>query len=149
MPNIPITINVDFTGVTYQNGAWSGTPAFTPSPASQGVQQGNNKITWTLTTLNANRQNTVPAGYTPGFTSDGIVFKVTNQQPWNNAPALQPDGTITASDNFQNLSQDVYYYYTTKVQLTPQAGTNGQPNTWSFDPDVVNESGNVKLVAAT
>jgi hypothetical protein len=142
MANIGITINIDFTGVTYQNGAWTGTPVFTPNPSSAPVHQGNNKITWTLTTLNSNNQNSVPAGYTAGFTSDGIVFKSTNQQPWNNAPALQSNGTITASDNFQSLSQDVYYYYTTKVQLTPNQ------NSWSFDPDVVNESGNVKLVAA-
>ena len=148
MPNIPIAINVDFTGVTYQNGAWTGTPAFTATPSSAPVEHGNNKVIWTLTTVNANNQNTVPTGYSAGFTNDGIVFKSTNQQPWNNAPAKQPDGTITANDNFQNLPQDVYYYYTTKVQLTPQAGTNGQQNTWSFDPDVVNEGGNVKLVAA-
>ena len=142
MPNIPITINVDFTGVSYSNGAWSGTPGFSAAPPSAGVHQGNNKIVWTLAATS------VPGGYTGGFASDGIVFKSTNQQPWNNAPVKEPDGTITASDNFQNLSQDVAYYYTTKVQLTPQAGTNGQPNTWSFDPDVVNEAGNVKLLAA-
>lgn len=148
MANIGITINVDFTGVTYSNGLWSGTPAFTATPASAPVHQGNNKVTWTLTTLNGSNQNAVPSGYTAGFTTDGIIFKSTNLQPWNNAPVLQPDGTITASDNFQNLSQNVFYYYTTKVQLTPQAGTNGTANSWSFDPDVENEGGNVKLVAA-
>ncbi len=148
MPNIPIAINVDFTGVSYSNGAWSGTPGFSATPSSAPVQHGNNKITWTLTTVNGSNQNTVPAGYTAGFTSDGIVFKSTNSQSWNNAPALQSNGTITASDNFANLAADVYYFYTTKVQLTPQAGTGGSPNSWAFDPDVVNEGGNIKLVAA-
>jgi hypothetical protein len=149
MPNIPITINADFTGVTYQNGAWTGTPAFTASPNNAPVQHGNNKIVWTLTTLNASNQNSVPAGYNAGFTSDGIIFKSTNLQPWNDAPVLQPDGTITAADNFQNLSQNVFYYYTTKVQLSPKPGTNGTQMTWSFDPDVENEAGNsLKLVAA-
>jgi hypothetical protein len=148
MPNIPITINVDFTGVTYSNGAWAGTPGFNAAPDSAPVHNGNNNITWTLAAVNP------PTGYTAGFTSDGIVFKVTNQQPWNNAPTLQADGTITASANFARLSADEYFYYTTKVQLTPQAGINGASNSWTFDPDVVNEGGNalvktqVKLMAA-
>jgi len=148
MPKLPITVNVDFTGVSVQNGAWTGTPAWTITPNTQQVQPGNNKITWTLTTLNAAQQNSVPAGYTAGFTSDGILFKSTNQQAWNSAPALQSDGTIQADDNFHGLSQAVNYYYGTKVQLTPNASTNGLLGTWSADPDVQNEAGNIMLAAA-
>ena len=150
MPKVPIGVNVDFTGVSVQNGAWTGTPVWTITPNTQQVQPGNNKITWTLTTVNTANppQNSVPAGYTAGFTSDGIIFKSTNQQAWNSTPTLQSDGTMQADDNFQGLSQAVNYYYGTKVQLTPNAGTNGVPGTWSADPDVQNEAGNIMLAAA-
>ena len=148
MPKVPITVNVDFTGVSVQNGSWTGTPTWTITPNTQQVQPGNNKITWTLTTFNAASQNSVPPGYTAGFTADGIIFKSTNQQPWNNPPALQSDGTVQANDNFQGLSQVVNYYYSTKVQLQPNAGVNGPPGIWSADPDVQNEIGNIRLAAA-
>jgi hypothetical protein len=150
MPKVDITVNVDFTNVSFQNGAWTGTPVWTITPNTQQVQPGNNKIAWTLTTLNSAQppQNSVPSGYTAGFTSDGIIFKSTNQQAWNSAPTLDTDGTIQAEDNFRGLSQVVNYYYSTKVQLTPAAGTNGLLGTWSADPDVQNEPGNIMLAAA-
>ena len=148
MPNIAITVNVDFTGVTVQNGAWSGQPTWTVTPSNAQAQAGNNKITWSLTTLNSSSQNSVPAGYSASFTSDGIVFKSTNQQEWDDPPALQGNGTITADDNFHGLTENVFFYYSTKVQLTPNAGTNGPTGTFSADPDVENEMGNAVVKAA-
>ena len=151
MPKIPITVNVDFTGVSVQNGAWTGSPTWTITPLIAQARPGNNKVEWTLTTLKTLPPvggNTVPAGYTAGFTSDGVIFKSTNLQPWNNAPTLQSDGTMQADDNFQGLSQVVDYFYTTKVQLVPSPGTNGPNGTWTFDPEVQNEAGNIKLAAA-
>ena len=148
MPNIPITVNVDFTPVTIKNGQWSGQPTWTVTPSNAQAQQGNNKVTWSLTTLNSSSQNSVPSGYSASFTGDGIVFKSTNQQAWDDPPALQTDGTITADDNFQGLSANVYYYYTTKVQLKPNAGTTGPTGTFTADPDVENEMGNAVVKAA-
>lgn len=147
MPKIPITVNVDFTGVTVVNNAWSGTPVWTFTPPTAQVQPGNNKVTWTLTTLNASGQNSVPAGYAAGFTSNGIVFKDTNLQRWNSTPTLQADGTIQADDNFQGLSTVVDYFYTTNVQLKPNTGTSGPTGLWSKDPEVQNEIGNIKMAA--
>ena len=145
MANLSVGVNVDFTGVTYTPGSgWSPQPAWTFTPPSLEAHQGNNKITWTLTTNNASGQNSVPAGYAAGFGSGttGIVFKSTNPIAWTGStPTTQPDGTVTANDNFQNLSQDETFNYTTTVVLTPNAGTNGQSGTFTFDPDVENVSG--------
>ena len=145
MPNLSVGVNVDFTGVTYNPGrGWSPQPAWTFTPPSLVVHQGNNKITWTLTTNNANGQNSVPAGYTAGFAAgtNAIVFKSSNPVAWTGStPTQQADGTITADDNFQNLNQTEVFDYTTNVVLTPNAGTNGQSGTFSLDPDVENVPG--------
>jgi hypothetical protein len=145
MANLSVGVNVDFTGVTYTPGnGWSPQPAWTFTPPNLEAHQGNNKITWTLTTNNASGQNTVPAGYTAAFASgtSGVAFKATNPVAWTGStPTMQPDGTITANDNFQNLDENETFNYTTTVVLTPNAGTNGQQGTFTWDPDVENVSG--------
>jgi hypothetical protein len=144
MANLSVGVNVDFTGVTYTPGSgWSGSPTWTFNPPSLQVHQGNNKITWSLTTLNSSQQNSVPTGYTGGFSANnGLIFKASNPTPWTGTtPTLQTNGTITANDNFQNLSTTQTFQYTTSVTLTPNAGTTGTAGTFTKDPDVENESG--------
>jgi hypothetical protein len=46
------------------------------------------------------------------------------------------------------LTENVFFYYSTKVQLKPNAGTNGPTGTFSADPDVENEMGNAVVKAA-
>jgi hypothetical protein len=141
MPNVPIAVTVDFNGVTLQNGVWAPQPAWTVTPDNQQVQQGNNRIVWTLTASN------VPAGYTAGFTADGIVFKSTNSESWNDPPALQTDGTVAANDNFNKKKDPVTFYYTVNVHFTvvPAGGTD---QTFPYDPDIQNEGGGNRLVKA-
>jgi hypothetical protein len=146
--NLSVGVNVDFTGVTYTPGTgWSGTPAWTITPSNLVAHQGNNKIAWSLTTLNSNQQNTVPSGFTAAFSStSGVVFKASNPTPWTGStPTLQTtgpnSGQITADDNFQNLAVSQTFNYTTSVSLTPNAGNNGVGTTFSYDPDVENDSG--------
>lgn len=148
MPQLGVGVNADFTGVLYTNGNWTKQPAWRFSPPSLQAHNGNNKITWTLATLNSSNQNSVPAGYTAAFQStNGIQFKPSTP-PWpGSTPALQGDGTITANDNFQNQGAAQTFGYTTVVVLTPNPGTNGVVGTFTIDPDVQNESGVVKFLA--
>ena len=141
MPNVPIAVAVDFNGVTLQNGVWTPQPAWTVTPDNQLVQQGNNKIVWTLTASN------VPANYTAGFTADGIVFKNTNSESWTDTPQLQPDDTVTANDNFNKKKDPVTFYYKVNVHFTvvPAGGTD---QTFPHDPDIQNEGGGNRLVKA-
>jgi hypothetical protein len=140
-----VNVNVDFTGVTYTSGSgWSGTPAWTFDTPNLVVHKGHNKITWTLTTLNSNQQNSVPAGYTAAFAdgTSGVVFKPSNPTPWTGStPTKQSNGTIKCDDNFHNIPETEIFNYTTTVELTPNTGTNGQLGTFQFDPDVENASG--------
>ncbi len=151
MANVSITVNVDFTNVTYVPGqGWSGQPAWTVAPANQPMHNGNNKITWLLTTLNANRQNSMPAGYTAAYPATGaITFKPSNQYPWpGSTPTTQADGTVTADDNFRNLGATQNFFYTTAVTLSPNAGSGGAPGNFTFDPDIENQSGSILHVGA-
>ena len=144
MANLSVGVNADFTGVTYTPGSgWSGQPTWSFNPSSLPVHQGNNKITWALSTNNNNQQSSVPAGYTAGFAAgtNGIIFKSTNPVAWTGStPTTQPDGTVTANDNFGNLSETQTFNYGCNVVLTPNAGTNGQSGTFTCDPDIENES---------
>jgi hypothetical protein len=139
VPRYGIGVQADFTGVLYTNGAWNKQPAWTFTPPSLPVHNGNNMITWTLTLVG------VPANYTAAFqATNGIAFKAATP-PWpGSVPARQPDGTITADDNFQNQGAAQKFSYTTTVVLTPNAGSNGASGTFSNDPDVQNESGVMK-----
>ena len=139
MANLAVGVQADFTGVLYTNGGWNKQPAWTFSPPSLPAHNGNNKITWTLTSI------AVPSDYSAAFqATNGIQFKPS--PPWpGSTPTRQPDGTVTANDNFQNQGATQTFGYTTAVVLTPNAGTNGASGTFSIDPDVVNESGVVKV----
>jgi len=133
MPQIPVSVVVDFTGVTYNNGVWTGTPSWT-IPSNVSVHNGQNTITWTLTA------NNVSSGYSAGFPSaSAIVFKSTNNPPWSGGtPTTQSATSVTASDNFQGLASAVKFYYTTNVVLTTAASIS---NTFTYDPDIENEPG--------
>ena len=134
MPQLAVSVAVDFAGVTYNNRAWGGSPSFTVSPSSLQVHNGNNNITWTLTATN------VPAGCTAAFPAVGVVFKTTNDPPWvGTTPTTQSDGTVTASDNFSKLDSALDFAYSTIVQLTNTA--DGTTTQFTYDPDVENESG--------
>jgi hypothetical protein len=137
LPKRPVAITCNLTG-TYNSStnSWTGAqPAWTFTPDPLQCHNGNNAITWTLTASN------VPTGFTASLTS--IVFKPT--PPWTGgAPAKQTDGTVTAGDNFQNITTPVEFGYTTTVAVTPNPGTTGQGTTFSYDPEVENESGGGK-----
>ena len=142
MPNLPVGVTVNFNGVSYVSGqGWQGTPSWSFDPGNCKAHNGNNNITWTLTA------NNVPTGYTAGFTADtndegGVVFKASNPDPWTGTtPTKQDDGTVQATDNFQNLGASQKFHYTTSVTLTPDSGTTGAAGTWTHDPDVENVSG--------
>jgi hypothetical protein len=140
MPDKPVSVSCDLTG-TFNNG-WTGTPpAWTFSPDPLQVQNGHNKIIWTLTATNP------PTGFTAAFTNPGgIVFKPS--PAWTGtAPSTHGDGTIRADDNFHNLAANVTFGYTTSVTVTPPAGSSYSAQTFTYDPDVENEAGGGKILA--
>lgn len=133
MPKRPVDVACDFAG-TFNNG-WTGAqPAWTFTPDSLHCHNGENHITWTLTTAN------VPAGFTAAFSNPGVAFKGT--PPWvGTAPQNQADGSVAASDNFHGQAQAVKFHYNTNVTLTPNPGTKFPPQTFTHDPDVENDGG--------
>lgn len=129
MPQIPVSVTVDFTGVSLNGNQFSGNPSWTVAPQEVQCHNGQNTITWTLNATN------LPAGSAAAFPQSGaIVFKTSNSQGWNGGPpTTQTNGTVTATDNFQNLTTPVKFYYTTYVVLTKAQITS---QAYSYDPDV-------------
>lgn len=130
MPQVNVSVGVDFTNVVMQGGSLVGTPNWTVSPDPLEVHNGNNNITWTLTVSN------LPQGCSAAFDpSNPIVFKSNNSQQWvGSAPAVQRDGTVTAGDNFQGLTAAVNFYYS--INLAVSITTS---QAFSKDPDIENE----------
>ena len=134
MPQLPVAVNVDFSSVTIRGNQFSGNPAWTFTPPELQVHNGQNNIKWTLTAVN------LPTNAQAAFASSNAVqFKGTNNPPWTGtAPATQPDGTVTAGDNFQNLASSQKFYYNTNIVLSAPSVVS---QSYTFDPDVENESG--------
>lgn len=126
--SVPVSVNVVCTGVSYNNGAWSGSPNWNVPPKVQ-VHPGENTISWNLNGAAAN-------GYTMRFTSDGVTFPPASQWP-GGAPQKVDDSTMQAADNFTSIAQPTDYYYQVKVEVTQTA--SGQSKTFLYDPDVENE----------
>lgn len=128
MPTIPVPVVVNFTGISYNNGAWSGTPSWTV-PRTVQVHPGSNTINWNLNAA-------VSSGYAAKFTTDGIYFPPSSQWP-GGTPQRVNDGLVRAEDDFTTIAAPTDYYYGVKVTLTQTA--SGQSSTFTYDPDVENE----------
>src|SRR5258708_24023874 len=116
MPKVPVTVNVDFSPLTVQNGVPSGIPNWNVSPDHVPCHNGQNNITWTLTATN------IPTGFTAAFTDPGVAFKTSPQWTGGSPQNSANNSTVSASDNFQNLTNAVQYRYTTSVKMTPSPG---------------------------
>lgn len=131
MPQIPVNVQVDFTGVSCKNGQWSGQPTWNV-PGKVSVHPGtNNTIVWNLTA----RQ--VPAGFTAAFASNGVDFSTARPAWPGSVPVLQPNGTMQSTDDFAPGLPVTDYYYSLNVLLT---GNGSAPAGFRYDPDVQNES---------
>jgi hypothetical protein len=138
MANAPtdVNVNVNLSGVSYANGAWSGTPTWHFVPHKAHVLEGDNTVTWTLHASNPGQ------GYSAAFPSSSpIVFKSTNDPQWpGGTPTIQSDGTVDASDNFDGVTATYEYKYTTSVVVTAPGGAT---QTFTHDPDIENDPGGV------
>jgi hypothetical protein len=132
--NFAISVSVDFSGVTFENGQWFNQPSWSITPTDQlvpPVYPGNtNTITWTLSASN------VPSGFTAAFSDPAINF--TGDVMWTGgAPSNQTSNTCVVGDNFDGLPTEDTYEYEVVVNLSNGAVT--EP--FLYDPDVENESG--------
>ena len=133
MPQIPVSVTVDFTNVSVNGNQFSENPAWSVDPQEVQCHNGQNTLTWTLTATN------LPAGSAAASAaafpqSGAIEFKTSNSQGWSGGPpTTQPNGKAEATDNFQNLTIPVKFFYTTYVVLTKPSITS---QTYSYDPDV-------------
>jgi len=135
---ILITVNVDFTGVTWNSGKaeYEGSPTFTISPLSASVpprpsSDWTNTLVWQLN----------PTNYSGLHSS--IAFPATNAVQFSNTefqPTLQPDGTYTCDDNFPDLTESEFFYYTVTITIT-RLGNPDWHASFTTDPDVENEAG--------
>lgn len=125
--SIPVSVNFICTGVSYNNGVWSGSPNWNVPPKVQ-VHPGENTISWNLTGAAAN-------GYTMQFTSDGVSFPASSNWP-GGPPQKVNASTMQAADNFTSITQATDYYYQVKVEVT---AAGGQSKTFLYDPEVENE----------
>ena len=138
--NIPINVNVNFNGVTYSGGAWSGTPAWNinPSPAPVNpVKSGDtNTIQWNL------HAAAVPNPFTASFTGNAIQFSGT--PAWTGgAPITNSTISVSVTDTFNGLQSAVNYYYSITVTLSGVVNGNNVTQTFRLDPDVQNEAGSM------
>ena len=133
LQNKSVRVSCNLAG-TFDNG-WTGQqPAWTVEPDSVKCKPGNNKLTWSLEASNA------PAGFTAAFTNPGIVFKP--QPPWTGStPENKNNGTVTADNNYERIAVKTKYPYTAFVTVTPPPGSQFPPKTFSFDPEVENDTG--------
>lgn len=141
----PISVNVNFHNVSYANGVWSGAPAWN---VPQNVNVPPSKAGDTmLLRFNLNAA-AVPTGFTASFANTNpILF----DQNWTGGPPSSENSTtITVDDTFNGLSTNQEYEYSVSVTLGGMVGTQFVSQTWTLDPDVVNESGtaNVKVTHA-
>lgn len=135
MPQVPIQVQINFSGVTYSNGAWSGTPTWTV-PGKVKVNPGTSTIVWRLNGLNE------PSNFTAAFpATDAIDFSNSNPAWVGTTPTLQGDGTYQCTDTFSSNDTKADYEYSVTVSLAPDAGTNGTTGTWTLDPEIENDSG--------
>jgi hypothetical protein len=134
---VPVNVNVNFNGVSCNNGVWSGTPSWNVAPPTVQVHPGTNTINWNL-----NAQ--APSGYTAKYapmnsndtTKNPIYFPVSSN--WTGgSPQRASDTLVTATDNFSSITQPTDYYYGVNVTLTQTS--SGASNTFNYDPEVENE----------
>ena len=126
---VPVNVLVNVTGVSYSNGAWSGSPSWTV-PGKTPVYPGQNDIQWSL---QANPPNKFGAAFA---SSNGVYFPPSSN--WTGGPpTAQNDGTWKATDDFSAPTASVDYYYGLNVTLTDP--TSGANQTFPYDPEVENE----------
>lgn len=134
-----MNVNVNFNGVTYMNGVWSGTPKWTIAPNSIEVAPvanpavtGDNTVTWNLNV------SATPSGFSGKFPASGaIVFKPNSGWPGPPVGGLD-EQTMQVVDNFAGLTENATYNYTITVVLY---NTSGVVQLFTKDPDVENDAG--------
>ncbi len=141
----PINVNVNFRNVTCVNGVWSGDPVWNVQPTPANVPPSTAGDTMTLQfNLNA---SAVPAGFTAAFAN---TTPIQFGGSWTGGPPSSPNSTtITMDDTFDGLGASVDYKYSISVTLSGNQGTAWLTRTFTLDPDVVNEAGQVRLVTHT
>jgi hypothetical protein len=132
-----VNVNVNFNGVSYANGTWSGTPSWTVAPPTVQVHPGTNTINWNL-----NAQ--APSGYTakfapmdPNDTGENPIYFPASANWTGGPPQRDSDTLVTATDNFSSITQPTDYYYGVNVTLTQTS--SGTSYTFNYDPEVQNE----------
>ena len=105
MPDIPVNVNVNLTGVSYQNGVWSGDPSWHFEPHTAHALPGDNTISWTL------RASNPPGGYASAFPSaSAIVFKSTDDPQWSGGtPTTQDATSVTATRGSSRVRSSAFW----------------------------------------